>query len=494
MKYDYAVIGAGVSGLVSALLLAKSGYHVALVEKSPHIAPLLRGFTRQGVHFDTGFHYSGALGKGELLDIIFRYLGVEDKLTTFSFREEGFDIFRTIRDGYEFRFPTGYDLITERLKTEFPDESGAIDKYFQKVRTACSFVPYLNLDLDFSETSLLQGLDDTSLQETLDALTDNRLLKTLLSMHSVLYGVPPSEVRFSQHACIVGNYYQSATGIRGGGLSLANGFDARLKELGVDIYCNSGVTDITVSDGGVSGVRLHDGVELACSGCISTVHPEAMLEMLPDNIFRPAYRNRIQGLQETISAYMIYAVSDRKLPFLAGANLFLLPDIESIGSLGGRTPEESMLYLTAAYKGKGCDPMGFIGISPAQFKQTAAWGDSVTGKRPDAYRTFKNDIILRLRHHIDSFCPELAGTMVYTEGSTPLTVRDFNNTPLGGLYGVKHMAGQHNPFPVTRVKGLFLAGQAIVSPGILGAALSAFIACGNILGHEQLRKGLKECS
>jgi all-trans-retinol 13,14-reductase len=34
MKYDYVIIGAGVSGMTAALILAKNGFDVALVEKS----------------------------------------------------------------------------------------------------------------------------------------------------------------------------------------------------------------------------------------------------------------------------------------------------------------------------------------------------------------------------------------------------------------------------------------------------------------------------
>ena len=68
MSYDYLIIGAGASGLTSALILAQEGYRVALIERSPYLAPLLRGFSRRGVYFDTGFHYSGGLGRGEILD------------------------------------------------------------------------------------------------------------------------------------------------------------------------------------------------------------------------------------------------------------------------------------------------------------------------------------------------------------------------------------------------------------------------------------------
>lgn len=495
MKYDFVVIGAGMSGLTAAIILAQNGYQVAIVEKAPQISPLLRGFSRKGVHFDTGFHYTGGLGSGETLDIIFRYLGLADQLTTYNFRENGFDIFRSIKDKFEFHFPVGYDLIREKLIAEFPAERAAIDRYLQQVRSICSSLPYLNLDVGVNVSSFMLGLDNTTLQETLDALTGNKTLKALLSMHCALYGVAPNEVRFSQHASIVGSYYQSAMGLRGGGLSLVNAFDVRLKALGIDVFCGSSVTGISVSpQGDVCGITLESGVNLATTGCVATVNPVTMLDMLPEEVFRPAYRKRLRGLKETVSAYMIYAASDQPIPILAGTNLFIFPDGESLNNLGKGAIEDNLLYLAGAYSGAGNIPTGFIGISPTLFENTAAWHHSLTGKRPADYRTFKDEVLLRFKTHIDSFCPELAGSMQYTEAATPLTVRDFNNTPRGGLYGIKHMSGQFNPFPITKVKGLFLAGQAILSPGIMGAALSAVMACGSILGHEHLRKELKSCS
>ena len=44
MNYDYVVIGGGVSGMTTALILAKQGCRVALVEQSKKIAPTIRGF------------------------------------------------------------------------------------------------------------------------------------------------------------------------------------------------------------------------------------------------------------------------------------------------------------------------------------------------------------------------------------------------------------------------------------------------------------------
>jgi all-trans-retinol 13,14-reductase len=494
MKYDFIVIGAGVSGITSAITLAQNGRSVALVESAPCTAPLLRGFSRRGVHFDTGFHYTGGLGPGEPLDVFLRYLGVADRLTTFPFDAEAFDLFRCEDPDFEFRVPTGYGPLEESLCGAFPAETSAIKSYLGKVRSTCASLPYLNLDMEIDPNSALQRILGASLRETLDGLTGNEMLKSLLSMHCLLYGVSSDEVSFNQHAAIVGNYYESVRGIRGGGLSLARACDARLAELGVEVLCSSEVTALEVAAGGaVSGVRLADGSTLECQAAIATVHPRILLDLAPEGTFRQIYRKRLNSLEETVSAFLCFAIAENPLPSLAGANRFLLPDAGCIHELGKRPIGEAPIYLSAAYREGEHEPSGFIGICPALFSETAPWDGSRFGKRPKEYRSFKEEALVRMQRQIERAYPDLAGNIRSIEGSTPLTIRDYCSTPLGGLYGVKHMVGQYNPQPTTRIPGLYLAGQAVVAPGVMGAVLSGFLACGTVLGHDVMRKELKGC-
>ncbi len=494
MKREVVVIGAGVSGMTSAIVMARNGYRVTLLEKSGRTSPLLRGFSREGVHFDTGFHYTGGMGRGEPLDLFLRYLGLSGRVKPCPFRESGFDVLRCLKEGFEFHFPSGYDAIRERLTETFPREKGAVEEYLRRVKATLESVPYLNPGKALDSGFTLGRVLGPTLKDTLDSLTGDPLLKALLSMHCLLYGVSPEEVSFLQHACIVGNYYLSACGIEGGGRGLARGFDERLEELGVDVRCGSAVAGLSVtSRGELSGARLADGSFLPCDGCIATVHPRLLLDMVPPASFRPVYRKRMEGLEETVSAFMLYSVSDAPLPSLAGRNVFVFPGADAIYGLGGRPLDESPLYITAAYRDGDGDPRGFIGITPALPEHTGKWEGSTAGRRPEEYRSFKQGVVARIQRLVESACPELDGATRPVEGSTPLTLRDFYNTPLGGLYGVKHKAGQYNPGSTTRIKGLFLAGQAVTSPGIMGAILSGFLACGNILGHDNLIKELAAC-
>lgn len=493
MNYDYAVIGGGVSGMTSALILAKHGCSVALVEKSGQIAPTIRGFTRKGLFFDTGFHYTGGLGAGEPLDIFFRYLGLSDHVNVRLFNKDGFDSFRCLDPGFEFDFPYGYGSLRERFHGAFPDDRGAIDDYFRAVREIYTSLPYVDLDSP-GQHGALSSVHGPSLKEFLDGLTGNGLLKCILSMHCFLYGVPPEETPFAWHACIAGSYYESAGAIEGGGLSLAKAFEVMLEKMGVAVYCGQTVKKIHVAgDGAVSGISLEGGTAFGCSGCISTVHPHHLLEMIPQSVFRPAYVNRLRRLDETTSACMLYATCSEPIERLRGSNLFIFPEADFSFFHGTVPIERQPLYITAAGGSGGSGKQGFVAICPMPGAQTRRWADSVSGKRPAGYELFKKEMTERIGRSIEASCPEIAGRITDMECATPLTLRDHTNSPYGSIYGVKHRVGQYNPIPATHARGLYLAGQAIVAPGVMGAMMSGFLACENIFGRDHLREELKAC-
>jgi len=89
-------------------------------------------------------------------------------------------------------------------------------------------------------------------------------------------------------------------------------------------------------------------------------------------------------------------------------------------------------------------------------------------------------------------CPQLP-QLELLDLATPLTLHDYSLAPEGAVYGVGRYLGQYNPQPVTRLPGLYLAGQAVAGPGLLGTLVSSYLTCGTILGHEVLRGELREC-
>ena len=63
--YDCIIIGSGMGGLTAALILAKHGKKVLVLEKNHQIGGALQVFSRDKCVFDTGVHYLGGLDEGE---------------------------------------------------------------------------------------------------------------------------------------------------------------------------------------------------------------------------------------------------------------------------------------------------------------------------------------------------------------------------------------------------------------------------------------------
>ena len=69
------VIGAGVSGLTSAAILAKSGLSVVVLEKDRRIGGYLAGYRRKKFRFDTAIHWLNMFGANGMASKIFNFLG-----------------------------------------------------------------------------------------------------------------------------------------------------------------------------------------------------------------------------------------------------------------------------------------------------------------------------------------------------------------------------------------------------------------------------------
>lgn len=498
MTTEAVVVGGGVAGLASALLLAHHGCRVTLVEQAPRVAPVLRGFSRWGVAFDTGFHYAGGLGEGQSLDLLLRGLGLRRYLRPRPLDPEGFDRYECAADGFAFAMPCGYERARERLVEAFPAEAAAVDAYLGEVRETCRHLPYVSLEASLG----MEALEDRrwlTLEEFLERHRASPRLRAVLSFHCFLHGAAPDEVPFVTHASVVGPYFESAHGFVGGGRSVAEAFERELAAQGVRVLCGRAARHVLLSASGcVEGVELDDGERLAAGVCIAAIHPRAALPLVPAGAFRPAFTRRVEDLEETPSAYLLFGAAQGGLGDLAGSNRYYFPRPASRGWVAAGTEPlaERPLYVTAAWResGGGESVAGLVAMCPALPAETAAWEGSTAGRRPADYLAFKAEAQEKVRGVLERCWPEAAGRVTGWGLATPLSLRHWAGSPFGSLYGVKHKVGQHNPGAATRVEGFLLAGQATAAPGLMGAVVSAYLACGSILGHDRLREAVRRAA
>ncbi len=491
MTYDSIIIGAGLSGLTCGLLLAKSGRRVLILEQHSEPGPVVRGFLRRGIYFDSGFHYAGGLGEGGPLRLLLKHLGLVEKLKFLPFVADGFDRLRITGSGDDIALPVGMARIAVHLSELFPHLESEIITFLDEIEERWCDFPYLNLNKDFTAVGLA-SLDELSLARRLEVFSSAPELQTLLSMHALLYGIAPQQASVTLNAQVAGSYFHSAHGIDGGGRRLIDACLQRLTESGATVRCRADVVQILSSDGKVAGVQLADGEIIAATEVIATCNPALVPAMLPAGVLRPAYRKRLEQLYQTPSALILYARCATPTSTLRRTNLFVCPKPGTLQVALDRTLEDRPMYLAGADHCPDTDgTRGVIAIIPADFDEVAARQNS-TGQRCSEYLNWKKQMARRLVRHVMTSVPEL-GELEPLDMATPLTLHDYSRAPQGAIYGVGRVMGQYNPQPQTRLPGFYLSGQAVAGPGLLGTLVAGYYTCGTIMGHELLRGELRTC-
>ncbi len=143
MKPKVIIIGAGLGGLECGYILCKHGFQVTILEQNMQIGGCLQSFMRQGIQFDTGFHYVGGLAAGEPLYEPFQYFGLldlpwqqmdacapdEPSLTLHLTPDTPPDVIQHIREPFcqsSWRLVGGGQLIADHLAQDIEQMGGVI--------------------------------------------------------------------------------------------------------------------------------------------------------------------------------------------------------------------------------------------------------------------------------------------------------------------------------------------------------------------------------
>jgi phytoene dehydrogenase-like protein len=243
-KYDDIVVGSGISGLTMALILGMNGRKVLLLEKSSRIGGSVSRFYKRGIPFDTGFHFTGGLDQSGILHDILSVLGIRDFIQPIFLSEDKAHCFFFESENRLYEIPYGIENIKKKFKGYFPGEGSNIDRYFDKVRHVCARTP--SMDLRVLGASLQHHLEEDflSLEEVLNGLTGNAVLRALLSGFAMCYGVMPKEISFANHSRMSLNLYESVARIKDGGDALIRAFEAKFKNCDIEIQCNKYIANL----------------------------------------------------------------------------------------------------------------------------------------------------------------------------------------------------------------------------------------------------------
>ena len=491
--YDVVIIGSGLGGLVSSIILAKEGYKVCVLEKNNQFGGNLQTFVRDKTIFDTGIHYIGGLSEGQNLHKYFKYLGIMDDLKLKKMDEDGFDIVSFEDQNQEYPHAQGYDNFVNQLLKYFPEEKKTIQKYCDEVVATCDSFPLYNVK---SEGSYESEILSVNAKQYIDELTENKNLRAVLGGTNFLYAGIADKSPFYVHALSVNSYIQSSWRCINGGSQITKLLIKQLKKYSGEVYKYKEVVRFGVEENTVTSVEMKDGTSVSGMIFISNIDPKATLKMVGENKFRKSYFNRIQSLEGVFSAFSLYIVFKPETFKYRNHNYYHFNTTDEVWTAHEYDeeswPKAYMASMNARKDNVWADGMTFL--TYMKFDELKQWEDTVstTADKQDrgaSYDTFKIRKAEKFLQKIELKFPGIRECIKSVHTSTPLSYRDYIGGFKGNMYGYEK--DSNNPMKTfiaskTKLDNLYLTGQSINMHGVLGVTIGAVVTCSEIIGKEYL--------
>ena len=184
--------------------------------------------------------------------------------------------------------------------------------------------------------------DYVTLQQALDNLTQDKMLKAALSVYCLCYGTKPNEVSFANHARVSYGFYDTIARVEGGGEAFIRAFRSAFKEYPIDVCCNASISEcLDIQNSRVGRFLLSSGKEVIADECIFTIHPSEILKILPRQHFSKAFWERVASFESSNGFFSVFGAIDGEKPgldfepsilsLLPHADINLLLDVEYNG-------------------------------------------------------------------------------------------------------------------------------------------------------------------
>jgi len=509
---DNIIIGTGMGGLTTALLLLRAGQSVMMFEQ--HYVPggWAHSFLRKGYKFSPGVHFVGHLQEGGSGREVYEKIGVANDMIFFRQNPAGYD--HNIVGDHHFRMPAGIDNLEVAMSEQYPDEAKRISRYlkfskqvyeelFKAIEPKEGIMDYLLLPW---RTRHIGRTGWMKLQTILNYYLKDPYVKTHLSLQCGNYGLPPKLAPFPVH-CIVSNHCMHGTSYpRGSGSGIVKGFTKNIKELGGEIRTSTAVKQILMDEKATKktaiGVELENGEKYYAKRIISNADPHVTYnKLLGREHISKKLTKKLSKTQYSAAALNLFLVVDMDLRTtgMDSGNIWYStePDLNKVYDIFARKDVlegdvfPAMFITSPTLK----DPVSYDGKhhtlelivfclhhSFARFEST-----SFENRTPE-YDDYKRKVELKMVRTLEKVLPGVSSRIKMMELGTPNTAQHYINATNGNCYGPDKILSQVGPFNFkinTEIKNLHLTGAATFAHGLIGAVDSGINTTAKILGCER---------
>ncbi|MGD2033914.1 MAG: phytoene desaturase family protein [Bacteroidales bacterium] len=469
MDKRIAVIGAGLSGLCSAIRLAKAGYKVTLYEKNKSAGGKIEELKGKGFRFDTG---ASILTLPGLITELFEYTGedVTDYITLkkLEVNSRFFYPDGTVIDAFHDneRFASAVETITGVSRKKILKFLKRSQRLYELTSEIFLFRPFQNIRsiLFLQAIRLILNISLLSLFKTMHRLNkkwfpDARIIQ-LFDRYATYNGSDPyrapatlSVITHLEHN--IGSYLPEK-----GMYDLIKGLVSLATKLGVEFRFNACVEEILVNNRTVTGIKFNGTIHDYSIIVNNTDVFYTYKELLKNNV-NPG---RIFKHELSSSCFIFYWGVKKQFRDLKIHNILFSGNYrEEFEAVFGKKElyEDPSIYIYISSKmckkdaPDGCENWLVMINSPVDCGQNSN----------EQLRYARNTILRKINRMLKT---DLEKYIVFEKYSTPGTVEKWTNSYRGALYGpatssVFSTFQRHANFKRS-VKGLYFTGGT-VHPG-----------------------------
>lgn len=496
MEKEVIVIGAGLSGLTAAALLAKRGFHVTVVDAQFKPGGSCGIFKRKDVIFEQGAAMIYGFGK----------IGFNPHRFVFNALEEPIDILKHDElycinfKGKRIIFYEDIDKFTEELGNVFPKEKENFKRFYKDLadlylkviadqptfttpdvvtkeqglkqlqshpRAYMKFLGYMNKN---TEHILKKYFKTKEVFDFFDKLTSTYCYTNVYETPAILSSVMFVDNHFG------GSYYPV-----GSTLNLVGKLEKVIEANNGEMIYNKKVEQILVKDNKVMGVRLDDNQIIRSSRVINSGNVWNLYNNLIDKNLCKKQRKWSNNLVPTYPSVVLFAlVEEKAIPKDTLPIEMLISNSEKIDE------GEITVYILSKDDHTLC-PKGYhtiMAIGPS-FKSWPVGLDNYY--RDEDYLNRKDFEKNRMLKVLEKRFPGFINAVSYVELSTPATLERLVMKEKGAVAGPKQQLGQHMMKRLKTkgdIEGLYNCGESTVMGTGTPAVTVSGISAANLILRE----------
>ena len=445
------IVGAGLGGMAAGVALAQQGHRVILLEKEPQLGGYAVAYARKGFSFDVALHVVPAGAAGGEFHTLVTELGLADAVR-FVRLEQGF---RARLGDTDLQMPNDYEALFRTLEREFPAEQAGLRAFrthferhvavyarlltpsVSRWRAVPPFIPRIPAFLKHASMPV---------SDYLAPYVQDQRLRALLYLSSIFLGIPANEfptLNFMMMFHIL--FGQGMYTMVGGGQALTDALARRLKELDVRIVTGTEVEQVLLEGQAAVGVRTTDGTVYEAAAVLAGVSTPELVNRLIGRPNVPAgYLKTLDSLRPSLSVLVLNLGLDRHPRELGIDNYItvVFPDANIDDWIRKQRCGRLLHGFSVTARGNAepdAPPSVSATLSIVGGVSADAWSDL-----PDeAYAEAKKEATADILKKLEKAFPQLAGHVIFSDLSTPRTLRRYTGNPAGAIMGFDASCGMH---------------------------------------------------